>query len=69
MCESGEAFAYTNGFCAGVPIRVELGPKDLANNACVLARRDLPGKEAKERGVPLAAEVLHEAAPRRTRAG
>jgi prolyl-tRNA synthetase len=39
----------------GVPVRVELGPKDLANNACVLARRDLPGKEAKELGVPLAA--------------
>ncbi len=39
----------------GVPVRVELGPKDLANNSCVLARRDLPGKEAKEMGVPLAA--------------
>ncbi len=39
----------------GVPVRVELGPKDLANNACVLARRDLPGKEAKEMNVPLAA--------------
>jgi prolyl-tRNA synthetase len=38
----------------GVPIRVELGPKDLANKACVLARRDLP-KEKKEMGVPLAA--------------
>jgi prolyl-tRNA synthetase len=38
----------------GVPIRVELGPKDLAKNACVLARRDLPGKESKEMGVPLA---------------
>lgn len=38
----------------GVPIRVELGPKDLANNACVLARRDLPGKENKQMGVPLA---------------
>ncbi len=37
----------------GVPIRVELGPKDLANNACVLARRDVPGKEGKEMGVPL----------------
>jgi prolyl-tRNA synthetase len=37
----------------GVPIRVELGPKDLAKNACVLARRDLPGKESKEIGVPL----------------
>jgi prolyl-tRNA synthetase len=38
----------------GVPVRVELGPKDLEKNACVLARRDLPGKEAKEMGVPLA---------------
>jgi len=38
----------------GVPIQVELGPKDLANRACVLKRRDLPGKEAKEFGVPLA---------------
>ena len=38
----------------GVPVRVELGPKDLAKDACVLARRDLPGKEAKEMGVPLA---------------
>jgi prolyl-tRNA synthetase len=37
----------------GIPVRVELGPKDLAKGACVLARRDLPGKEAKEMGVPL----------------
>jgi prolyl-tRNA synthetase len=37
----------------GVPVRVELGPKDLAKQACVLARRDLPGKEHKEMGVPL----------------
>jgi prolyl-tRNA synthetase len=36
----------------GVPVRVELGPKDLARGACVLARRDLPGKESKE-SVPL----------------
>ena len=32
----------------GVPVRVELGPRDLAQNACVLARRDVPGKEAKQ---------------------
>jgi prolyl-tRNA synthetase len=37
----------------GVPVRVELGPKDLDKKACVLARRDIPGKEAKEMGVPL----------------
>jgi prolyl-tRNA synthetase len=38
----------------GAPVRVELGPKDLEKNACVLARRDLPGKESKIMGVPLA---------------
>jgi prolyl-tRNA synthetase len=38
----------------GAPVRVELGPKDLEKSACVLARRDLPGKEAKLMGVPLA---------------
>jgi prolyl-tRNA synthetase len=37
----------------GVPVRVELGPKDLAQGSCVLARRDLPGKESKVFGVPL----------------
>jgi len=31
----------------GVPIRVELGPKDVAKQSAVLARRDRPGKEGK----------------------
>jgi prolyl-tRNA synthetase len=31
----------------GVPVRVELGPKDVAKQAAILARRDKPGKEAK----------------------
>jgi prolyl-tRNA synthetase len=35
-------------------VRVELGPKDLEKQACVLGRRDRPGKEGKEFGVPLA---------------
>jgi prolyl-tRNA synthetase len=39
----------------GVPVRVELGPRDLAKQACVLARRDVPGKESKELNVALAA--------------
>jgi len=38
----------------GVPVRVEIGPKDLAQNSCVLGRRDVPGKEGKVTGVPLA---------------
>ncbi len=37
----------------GVPVRVEIGPKDVAQNACVLARRDQPGKEGKQFGIPL----------------
>ncbi len=38
----------------GVPIRIELGPRDLAQGTCVMARRDFPGKEGKTVGVPLA---------------
>src|SRR6267143_2156559 len=31
----------------GVPVRVELGPKDVAKQAAVLARRDRPGRDGK----------------------
>src|SRR5438445_115772 len=31
----------------GVPLRVELGPKDVAKQAAILARRDRPGREGK----------------------
>jgi prolyl-tRNA synthetase len=31
----------------GVPVRVELGPKDVAKQSAVLARRDRPGREGK----------------------
>jgi len=44
----------------GVPVRVELGPKDLEKQACVVARRDIPGMKGKTMGVPLdsAAEFI-----------
>ncbi len=45
-------FRFAEWELKGVPVRVELGPKDLAQNACVLARRDM-GKEGKQLGVPL----------------
>jgi prolyl-tRNA synthetase len=32
----------------GVPLRVEIGPRDVQNNSVVLARRDVPGKEGKQ---------------------
>jgi prolyl-tRNA synthetase len=47
-------FKFNEWELRGVPVRVELGPKDLQKNACVLARRDLPGREAKVMNVPLA---------------
>jgi prolyl-tRNA synthetase len=37
----------------GVPVRVELGPRDVAKQCAVLARRDKPGKEGKT-SAPLA---------------
>tara|TARA_B110000977_G_scaffold200919_1_gene293177 strand:+ start:15272 stop:17206 length:1935 start_codon:yes stop_codon:yes gene_type:complete len=44
----------------GVPIRIEVGPKDVEKNACVVARRDKPGKEGKEFGVSVEAGSLVE---------
>ena len=31
----------------GVPLRIEIGPKDVANSTVVLARRDIPGRDGK----------------------
>jgi prolyl-tRNA synthetase len=31
----------------GVPLRIEVGPKDVANGTVALARRDIPGKDGK----------------------
>lgn len=42
----------------GVPIRIEVGPKDVEKNACVIARRDVPGKEGKEFGVSVEPSAL-----------
>lgn len=52
--DKSPGFRFNEWELKGVPVRVELGPKDLAANACVVARRDKPGKEGKEMGVPLA---------------
>lgn len=32
----------------GVPLRLEIGPRDVAENVAILARRDMPGKEGKQ---------------------
>ena len=52
--DKSPGFRFNEWELKGVPVRVELGPKDIAANACVLARRDQPGKDGKQFGVPLA---------------
>lgn len=42
----------------GVPVRIEVGPKDVAKDACVVARRDKPGKDGKEFGVAVEPTAL-----------
>lgn len=49
---------YNHWEMKGVPLRVEVGPRDVASGTCVVARRDVPGKEGKQMGVPLEAAAL-----------
>lgn len=44
---------YNEWEMKGVPLRIEIGPKDVAKNAVVFARRDKPGKEGKQFGIPV----------------
>ena len=40
-------FKFNDWELRGVPLRVEIGPKDVANGTLAMARRDLPGKSGK----------------------
>src|SRR6185369_2682197 len=40
-------FKFNDWEMRGVPLRLEIGPKDVAKGSVVLARRDKPGKEGK----------------------
>ncbi|MFN8530077.1 MAG: proline--tRNA ligase [Anaerolineae bacterium] len=40
-------FKFNDWEMRGVPVRLEIGPRDVKNNAVVAARRDIPGKEGK----------------------
>ena len=40
-------FKFNDWEMRGVPLRIEIGPKDVAKGSAVLARRDKPGKEGK----------------------
>jgi prolyl-tRNA synthetase len=40
-------FKYNDWEMRGVPLRIEVGPKDVAKGSVALARRDVPGREGK----------------------
>ena len=40
-------FKYNEWELRGVPLRIEIGPKDVAKNSVALARRDIPGRDGK----------------------
>jgi len=41
-------FKFNHWELRGVPLRLEIGPRDVAQNVAVLARRDIPGREGKQ---------------------
>jgi prolyl-tRNA synthetase len=57
--KNSPGYRYTEYEVRGVPVRVEIGSKDLEQAACAVARRDNPGKEGKQFGVPLAGAADH----------
>jgi prolyl-tRNA synthetase len=40
-------FKFNDWEMKGVPLRIEIGPKDVQNHTLALARRDIPGREGK----------------------
>ncbi|HUK53527.1 MAG TPA: proline--tRNA ligase [Candidatus Binatia bacterium] len=55
-------FKFNDWEMRGVPLRIEIGPKDVAKNSVALARRDRPGREGKSfvprEGLPAAVREL-----------
>ncbi|MDP9425657.1 MAG: proline--tRNA ligase [Actinomycetota bacterium] len=46
--EHSPGYKFNEHELRGVPVRIELGPKDIENDQAVLVRRDVAGKEGKE---------------------
>lgn len=42
----------------GVPIRIEIGPRDVSSNCVVVSRRDIPGKAGKVFGISMEPSTL-----------
>ena len=45
--ELSPGFKFNDWEMRGVPVRIEIGPRDVRNDTVVLARRDRPGREGK----------------------
>jgi prolyl-tRNA synthetase len=45
--EMTPGFKFNDWELRGVPLRIEIGPKDIENNAVMVSRRDIPGREGK----------------------
>ena len=41
-------FKFNDWEMRGVPLRIEIGPKDVASDSVVIARRDVPGRAGKQ---------------------
>lgn len=52
--EVSAGYKFNDWEMRGVPLRIEIGPRDVEQNAVVFARRDMPGKEGKTFGIPVA---------------
>ncbi|GAB2276489.1 Proline--tRNA ligase, chloroplastic/mitochondrial [Dionaea muscipula] len=42
----------------GVPLRIEIGPRDVSNSSVVICRRDMPGKQGKVFGISMEPSIL-----------
>ncbi|XP_057473557.1 proline--tRNA ligase, chloroplastic/mitochondrial-like [Actinidia eriantha] len=42
----------------GVPLRIEIGPRDVSSGSVVISRRDVPGKQGKVFGISMEASIL-----------
>ncbi len=59
MYDKQPGFRYAEHELRGIPVRVEIGPKDMAKQACAVARRDTPGKAGKQFDIPLTGAASH----------
>jgi prolyl-tRNA synthetase len=57
-------FKFNDWEMRGVPVRVEIGPRDVAKGSVALARRDIPGRDGKQfipqEGLPIVVNQLLE---------